>query len=87
MKKTRSYKESLSGQTPALLASIINSSDDAILATNLQGIIRSWNAGAENIFLDTLLKRQSESRSHCSLRRSLLPRRKRFCERYCRGSG
>ena len=38
------------GISQAFLASIVENSDDAIVSKDLNGIIDTWNAGAERIF-------------------------------------
>ena len=43
------------------LASIVESSDDAIIGKNLDGIIQSWNAGAERIYGYTAAEVQGQS--------------------------
>src|SRR5438094_4260539 len=40
----------LRDEAQAKLAAIVESSDDAIVSKTLDGIIRTWNAGAQRIF-------------------------------------
>ena len=44
------YRTVHSQEASKQLAAIVSSSDDAIVSKNLNGIIRSWNAGAERLF-------------------------------------
>ena len=42
--------EELNDSARSHLAAIVESSDDAIVSKSLEGIIRSWNSGAQRIF-------------------------------------
>jgi PAS domain S-box-containing protein len=44
------FEELSESARQGLLASIVESSDDAIVSKNLDGIIMSWNSGAERVF-------------------------------------
>ena len=48
--KIKKYKEELREQTESKLFSLVQYSADGIIGTNLDGIIYSWNPGAERIY-------------------------------------
>ena len=48
--KRRTTSEEERNRAVSLLAAIVNSSDDAIVSKTLDGIITSWNHGAERLF-------------------------------------
>ena len=57
------------GEAQARLIAIIESSDDAIVSKTLDGVVRTWNKGAERIFGYTAEEMQPAQRpnSSCAL--------------------
>ena len=61
-----------SDETFRILTALIESSDDAILAKDLQGTILSWNRGAERIYGYSAHEIVGKGSSKCSPRESPL---------------
>jgi PAS domain S-box-containing protein len=50
LERALAEKRKQADRTTALLGAIVDSSDDAIISKNLNGVITSWNKGAERLF-------------------------------------
>ncbi len=74
----------LADQTHGLLAAIVESSQDAIVSKTLNGIVRSWNAGAERLFGYTAAEAVGQSIT-LIIPPDRLDEERRILEKLCRG--
>jgi PAS domain-containing protein len=80
--RQRSRAQTRAEQTQRQMAAMVESSDDAIVTGDINGIITSWNPGAERLY-GYSPPRPSACRLKCWLRQSIPTRSPESAERLC----